>query len=219
MTHELPDDFFLFRGFSDEKRRALKDRLIFKVASYTEGETVFSPGKSERLLGYIASGTVNVYRNTAENSVLLNRLFAGDSFGASALFGEEDTFPTHLVAKNDVTILFISQKDLETFLFSCPEAAMNYIAFLSDRIRFLNRRIRGFAAGSTEEKVACFFLENEKNGAVSLKNLSQLASSLSLGRASLYRVIDAMTERGVIDRDQNTIIIKNKSELERITKT
>ena len=219
MQHTLPDDFFLFRGLSDAKRTALKERLPFKIAHYADGETVFSPGKSERLLGYIATGTVNVYRNTAENSVLLNRLFAGDSFGASALFGGEDAFPTHLVAKNGVTILFISQNDLKAFLFSYPEAAMNYIAFLSDRIRFLNRRIRGFAAGSTEEKVAHFFLENEENGEVSLKNLSLLASSLSLGRASLYRVIDAMTERGIIDRNQNKIIIKNKSELERITKT
>ena len=100
-----------------------------------------------------------------------------------------------------------------------PQTALNYISFLSDRIRFLNGKVRSFASGTNEEKLARFFLENEENGQISLKNLSSLASSLSLGRASLYRIIEIMAERGIISREKNTVTIKNRQELERITKS
>ena len=218
MKRSLPNEWFLFSSLNEEERKAAKSILSYDETCYKSGDTVLEKGETAHSLGYIAEGCVAVYRDTAQKSVLLNKLSRGSSFGASSLFGQNEAFPTHLVAKASTRIFFIPQKTLETLFTELPQTAINYISFLSDRIRFLNGKIRSFASGTNEEKLARFFLENEENGRLSLKNLSSLASSLSLGRASLYRVIDAFTERGVIARDKNTITVINKEELERMTK-
>lgn len=192
--------------------------LTFKEVSYKSGETIFSRGETENSLAYIAEGTVAVYRDSAQKSVLLNRLPSGSTFGASSLFVKSENFPTHLIAKGSTRILFISEETLKTLFSEIPKTALNYILFLSDRIRFLNGKIRSFASGTNEEKMARFLLENEENGEIFVKNLSSLASSLSLGRASLYRELESMAERGLIAREKNTIKILNKENLERITK-
>lgn len=219
MKHDIPKDWFLFSALTETETATAKAILSYKEISYESGETVFSKGETSQCLAYIAEGCIAVYRDTAQKSVLLNKLCRGNTFGASALFGQNEAFPTHLIAKTRSRILFFTQENLEVLFKAVPQTALNYISFLSDRIRFLNGKVRSFASGTNEEKLARFFLENEENGQISLKNLSSLASSLSLGRASLYRIIETMAERGIISREKNTVTIKNRQELERITKS
>ena len=210
--------WFLFSGLDEAEIKTARSILTYYEICYESGETVFSKGETAHCLAYVAEGLIAVYRDTAQKSVLLNSLRRGSTFGASSLFGQDEAFPTHLIAKTKSCILFFSQEALEKLFTALPKTALNYISFLSDRIRFLNGKVRSFASGTNEEKLARFFLENEENGQISLSNLSSLASSLSLGRASLYRIIDAMTERGLISREKNIITIKDPEELERITK-
>lgn len=214
----FPNDWFLFYTL-DEAERSIANRILtFKEVLYKSGDTVLSMGETAHSIAYIAEGCVAVYRDSAQRSVLLNRLPCGSTFGASSLFGKDENFPTHLIAKASTRILFVSQETLESLFSQIPKTAVNYIRFLTDRIRFLNGKIRSFASGTNEEKLARFLLENEDNGKIFVKNLSSLASSLSLGRASLYREIESMTASGLISRSKNTIEILNKQNLERITK-
>lgn len=219
MKQNLPNEWFLFSALDETEIATAKAILSYDEKCYESGEAVFSKGETAHCLAYVAEGSIAVYRDTAQKSVLLNKLYRGSTFGASSLFGQCGAFPTHLIAKSKARIFFITQASLETLFKALPSTALNYISFLSDRIRFLNSKVRSFASGTNEEKLSRYFLENEENGKVSLNNLSSLASSLSLGRASLYRVIEAMTERGLISREKNIITITSKQELERITKS
>lgn len=47
-------------------------------------------------------------------------------------------------------LLFISQARMSDYIARYPVVAENYIRFLSDRIRFLNRKIANFTNGRTE---------------------------------------------------------------------
>ena len=85
---------------------------------------------------------------------------------------------------------------------------MSYIAFLSQRIRFLNRKIDSFTAPSAREALLRHLLEIHRDGAAEITGgYSQLARTLNIGRASLYRALDALEAEGCIRRDGKCITI------------
>ena len=91
--------------------------------------------------------------------------------------------------------------------FSVAEA---YIRYLSDRILFLNGRIASLAAGTTDQIVTHFLLQNGPQITISM---TELAGRLNIGRASLYRVMDRMVDEGIIERSGKTIFVKHPDRL------
>jgi len=89
---------------------------------------------------------------------------------------------------------------------------------LSDKIRFLNRKIAFFTSGSTEKKLAGYILSLPiENNTVKLDmNMSKLASSLDIGRASLYRAFESLEENCFITRENNLIKITSPEEFKKI---
>ncbi|MDD4773595.1 MAG: helix-turn-helix domain-containing protein, partial [Eubacteriales bacterium] len=78
-----------------------------------------------------------------------------------------------------------------------------------DRIRFLNDKIASFTSGTAESRLARY-IENlrEEDGCVILPTgLRQLADSLDISRASLYRAFDTLESLGCIKRDGRKIAI------------
>lgn len=97
---------------------------------------------------------------------------------------------------------------------------MRYIEFLSGRVKYLSRKIDVFTAGSAKSRLA--FYINEAAGGVEgaeIKvTLASLALSLDIGRASLYRALDALVADGAIERVGRTIRVKDASALLRCAK-
>ncbi len=209
---------FLFRNMSPERIQSALGDATFEIREYRTGDTVYSHDRFAAALGIVLSGMLDICRQKDGKTIRINRLNKGDTFGAAALFGEVSDYPTHIVASTDAEVLFFEQCEVERLLRGDTDIAMNYIAFLSDRIRFLNRRIAGFSAPDTESKVACFLLQNTHESTLFVKNYSRLAETLSMGRASLYRILDNLVEKDILERDKSKIFIKNRTELERISK-
>ena len=91
-----------------------------------------------------------------------------------------------------------------------PVIAVNYISFLSDRIRFLNRRIDAFSAGSAVQKLYEYLAEmtdGEKSVTLSF-GMAELARRLKMGRSSLYRSLEVLQENGLVTRCNNTFTVK-----------
>ena len=89
----------------------------------------------------------------------------------------------------------------------------NYIEFLSDRIRFLNKKIRFFTSGSAERRLA-LYLDSFNEEKIELEaGMSAIADMLDIGRASLYRAFDKLTEDGFILRDKDTVTLINRTEM------
>ena len=94
---------------------------------------------------------------------------------------------------------------------------MNYIRFLSEKIVFLNRRVRDFSSASSDEKTACLILnEADENGVATFRNVSSLIRTINLSRASFYRSLSSFLSRGLIYKDGNQIKIINAKELKGI---
>ena len=97
-----------------------------------------------------------------------------------------------------------------------PRAMANYVRFLTQRIQFLNRKIRYLTAGSAERRLALYLLsEIPKENVPTRLELTavSLADLLDLGRASLYRAMDRLTEDGFLVRSGREFCLLHRDKL------
>ena len=181
----------------------------------------YSPDEFKSKMGFVLDGSCVVERQRTDGvSIPLNQLSAGDAFGVISVFSDSGEFPTFIKAKKEATILFFDKSDVFYLVKNEPEIALNIIGFLGDRIAFLNNKISTFSADNTEQKVAKFLIyEVKKQGALSFDfNCKKTSEALNIGRASLYRAIDSLTQDGIVKLENKIINIPDLDGLERITK-
>ena len=115
--------------------------------------------------------------------------------------------------------MFLGRAAVEAVFAADPRTAIGYIAFLSEKIGFLNARLSTFTAESAEARLAGYILRAAagRDAFVSALPLSRLAELLGLGRASLYRAFDALCAAGAIEKKQKNITIKDRAYLARVS--
>lgn len=201
---------FLFRGAPEALiLRALEDPRC-QVMEAKRGEVIYTPHQFQRCLGVLLSGRVQV----SKGAMLLSRLDSGDLFGAAALFNTREDYAVTLTARSSCRLLLLPQPLVEELLGESSLLAVNYIRYLSGRIRFLDRKLESLLAGGTAQKLSHFLLDQERDGTVVLEgSLTALAAHLNVSRASLYRALDALTEQGIVEREERTIRILDRGRL------
>ncbi len=160
-------------------------------------------------LGYLAHGSGRILRLGAEGEATTVRtIAAGEIFGAAGVFGTWQG-KSSIIANAPCQVRYISEEQLREMMSTHPQIAFNYIAHLSDRIRFLNRRMDTFSASSTEHKLY-EYLRSQANqaGEVRLEyGMAELARRLKMGRSSLYRGLEMLEQNGFIVRNKNQFTI------------
>jgi CRP-like cAMP-binding protein len=208
-TMERIRTLFLFRDVREELLAEMLSDPRAEAAGFAAGEIIYDESNYRKSLGIVLSGRAEVQAVGAGHTVVLNRLDSPCLFGAAGLFQEEDGYVTRIIALSDAKILFIPQDLLTDFMRRDFKLAENYLAFLSQRIRFLNRKISGFTQSGAEAKLARYLLDiasGQGGDIVRLPaSIKHISSVLNLGRASLYRALLALSDFGYISREGKTI--------------
>ena len=201
---------FLFEGLTDREKEKCYQMAQTEEKSYCKGDPIYSRHNAQNALALVLDGHVRVW----QGRVVMNDLLTGDVFGVAALFGSEEEFPTTVMAETNCRILFIPQDTVVRWMASVPRVAENYVRFLSDRIRFLNMRLSTLTAGQADGKLWRYLLAHrDENGVVTVTDgMTELAERLDMGRSSLYRSLDALTEVGRIRRVRKKIYILRAEE-------
>ncbi len=193
---------FLFHGLKEETLSSLFAALAAPQI-FHKGETVYEPASFHHALALVLEGELRVVSDAdGRRRAILNTLAAGDICGVTAVFGEGETFVTEVYATQDAAVLFIGQEQLSAW-FSCyPQLAENYIRFLTDRIRFLNRCITTYTGGQADDRLWRFLCDHaDADGTVRFSgSLCDLARALDVGRSSLYRSLDRLEAAGRLSR-------------------
>lgn len=189
-----------------------------QTADFADGDVIFADG-TPAALGVLVRGGAEIVRTSgAEGEVLLRTLAAGDAFGAATLFCAESA-GTRVRAKGDARAVFLPRSAVEAVFAADPRAAVGYITFLSEKIAFLNARLATFTAENAEARLAGYILRASGSSDAFTPGmpLSRLAELLGLGRASLYRALDALCVAGAIEKEQRKIYIKKRAYLARVS--
>lgn len=198
------EELFLFNGLEKAQVNEIISLLDAPI-SFDKGTEIYNGSSFTKAIGIILSGKAEAF-----DEVLLKKSFVqGDVFGVAALYSDEQEYISRIVAASQCEIQFICEDTLNNIFRDYPITASNYIAFLSGRIRFLNKKIKLFTCKGVSAKLYQFLSENaDESNAVEISNMSRLAKMTSIGRTSLYRAVEELTEAGMIEKFGSKFIIK-----------
>ncbi len=192
----------LFAGLSEARVAALVEGLT--PTDFARGEALYAPDAFPQAIAVVLSGAALVRKVRGDgHRLFLRKLSRGDVFGMASLFGCGEPYPTEIRAESTCRVLFLPKEWLEAAFLREPNLTRNYIALLSERIRFLNRRIETLAGDDMRARairmLQDFTREQGRGDTFRLPYpKAMLAEALGVGRASLYRALAALEADGVI---------------------
>ncbi|MBQ2733578.1 MAG: Crp/Fnr family transcriptional regulator [Clostridia bacterium] len=201
-TLEILQKTFLFRGIEN----VLDGAELPTPVSFKKGETIYSEKEFRRALGILLAGKAKA-TPAGNSATVLNIFLPGAVFGAAAVFSPEEEYVSCISAASDCRVLFFDENELSRLFSAYPQAAVNYISFLSQRIRFLNGKLSLFTKNDAEGRVYEFLAKNcNDSGTVTYTgSMALLARNLGVGRTSLYRALDALEHKKMIVREDGKI--------------
>lgn len=184
--------------FRNAEQAAMSIELKSPV-SFSKGETIYCENCFKRSIGVVLSGSARALPIGGEG--VLAYFKEGSVFGAAAVFGNNTEYVSRIEAVKPCTVQFIDEADLSAVFEKYPAVAINYIAFLSSRIRFLNEKLSIMMREGAEGKLYAFLLKNEGYTG----KMTSLADSLCMGRTTLYRELEKLENKQLIVREDGKI--------------
>lgn len=209
---ELVSKAELFRGSPPSVLTRILAVSDCTAAEYEKNEVVYDKTNFSRSLGIVLEGRLRVTKENADKRpIVMSTLQRGAMFGAAALFNSEPEYATKITAIEHSRVLFLPQRLIKRMIEREPDIAENYIRYLSERILFLNRKIYFLTAGTAEQRLAGFLLDNLAVGEFSEMPMTmhRLADALNMSRASLYRAFDELTASGAVSKQGKLVCINN----------
>lgn len=209
---ELVSKTELFRGSPPSVLTRILAVSDCTAAEYEKNEVVYDKTNFYRSLGIVLEGRLRVTKENADKRpIVMSTLQRGAMFGAAALFNSEPEYATKITAIERSRVLFLPQRLIKRMIEREPDIAENYIRYLSERILFLNRKIYFLTAGTAEQRLAGFLLDNLAVGEFSEMPMTmhRLADALNMSRASLYRAFDELTASGAVSKQGKLVCINN----------
>ncbi len=209
---ELVSKTELFRGSPPSMLTRILAVSDCTAAEYEKNEVVYDKTNFSRSLGIVLEGRLRVTKENADKRpIVMSTLQRGAMFGAAALFNSEPEYATKITAIERSRVLFLPQRLIKRMIEREPDIAENYIRYLSERILFLNRKIYFLTAGTAEQRLAGFLLDNLAVGEFSEMPMTmhRLADALNMSRASLYRAFDELTASGAVSKQGKLVCINN----------
>ena len=213
--NEALELFPLFCGVPKEILSECFSAISIFVSKYKRGDCIFSPECFRTDVGIVLSGECDIMQVGKDGAgVELKKIMPGDGFGVLAVLLNEDDFPTYIHAKRATEIAFISKTDFLKLLEN-PIIARNMIKFLAERVSFLNKKIATISAGAVEDRLSRYLvgLYDKFGATIDGFNKQNVAKILGAGRASLYRALSSLSDKGLIAIEKNTLIITDIEKL------
>ncbi len=141
-----------FKLLDDAERVALA--AVLEEVSFRQGEFVFKFGDPGDALYLVRSGAIDLYvADTTGVKIVLTTANAGDFFGElSLLDGGPRT--ANALAAADTELLVLDRDDLQLFIRSKPDAALDMLTVMGQRVRSADELLRGRVTRNTNEEIA-----------------------------------------------------------------
>lgn len=197
---KILEGLFLFQNL---KRLPDLTRLPAPV-TYAGGESIYAPDDYPRALGVVLQGRAEAVA-ARRDSAVLNAFGPGAVFGAASLFGGK-AYVARVRAAADCRVQFLPEDTLRAWFAAEPQMALNYMAFLTDRVRFLNGRIAVYTSQGASGKLYSWLCANgDGDGALPKLSMTKLAAALNMGRTSLYRAFDELEKQNLLVRKDGKV--------------
>ena len=190
----------LFAGSDKEQVKKIFTESGCCVKAFAAGEIILSPESEQKCAAILLGGKAVVNTPDPSKKMLLRFLGVGEPFGIANLFTDEP-FVSIIRAHGECRVFLIYESAVRRLLENDSAFLYRYLNFLSGRICFLNAKIGYLTAGSAERRLALYLYSLGKEEFHLSVSISALSDLLNVGRASLYRAFDRLSEDGFLQKN------------------
>jgi CRP/FNR family transcriptional regulator, cyclic AMP receptor protein len=184
------------------------------VKAYPKNAVIVNEGDHSDSLYVIVSGKVKIYLADEEGKeVLLNTQGPGEYFGEIIL--DEGPRSASVMTLEPSKFSIVSKTQFQQFLATHPEAALELIRSLIQRVRSLTKSVGNLALLDVYGRVARMLLElaTEQDGKlIILEPLTQqdMASRVGCSREMISRILKDLRAGGYVKMDGDRMVIAKK---------
>jgi CRP-like cAMP-binding protein len=182
------------------------------------GEGLFRQGAPAQSFYLLEQGQVKLTQLTADGELVLVRLVvSGEAFGGVAAL-KERTYPVSAEAAENCVALSWKGRTMDRLLREHPQLAMNFIAFLAERLHDMQARYEELATEQVEQRLARTLLRlvqragRRVEGGVLLDvrlSRQELAEMTGTSLFTVSRILNRWQEAGVIQLRRQRILVRH----------
>ncbi|MFB9775415.1 Crp/Fnr family transcriptional regulator [Brevibacterium otitidis] len=220
MDIEVVRNATLFAGLDDESTSALLK--FMKPRSLRRGTVLFREGDSGNELYIVSSGKLKVGRESPDGREnLLSVVGPGEMIGELTLF-DPGTRSTTVTAVSQTELLSLEHNDLMTWLKDRPQAAMNLLRALAQRLRRTNDTVGDLVFSDVPGRVAKALLDLAQrfgkqgpDGILVAHDLTQeeLAQLVGASRETVNKALADFAARGWLRLEARAVVILDQERL------
>ena len=175
-----------------------------KTKTFPKNATIFYENDECTSIGIINYGIVSIV-SYLENGdeIIYNSLKENDIFGNNLIFSSNPYYKGNVIASSDVSISFISKKELLSILKNNSDFLLHYLNIQSNSSKQLNDTTSLLSLPSALDRLLYYFKIN--NNIIEYKSVSDLAKKLYIKRETLSRLLSNLNKEKKIIKDKNTI--------------
>ena len=215
-TTKFLSKIFLFESLTEEQIDLF--RKFTSIKEIGKGDFLFSEGQPATAFFYVASGSVKVYKLSAEgNEQILHIQQTGDLIAEAVIF-EFDTYPAYAQALEKTALVRISKNEIRDLLRHFPEISFQIMRAYSRRIRQLVNKIEEISLFDVKSRLANYLVKNctfKNNQHICNLSFSKkdLAAVLGTIPETLSRAFNHFKKEKILVEQQNGIVISDLKKL------
>ena len=196
-----------------------------KNLAYKKGELIFEEGDEVNGIFFVYSGTVKVHKKWGSEKELIIRFAQkGSLFGHRGL-GKDHRYPISATALEPVEVCYFDLEFFQASLKVNPGLSQGLLQFFADELQASERKMRDIAHMQVKGRVALALLELQDDfgstpeGYIGLTLSRQdLASLVGATYETVFRIINELSQEGLIQLDGKQIRIADAGGLAGYTK-
>jgi len=191
---------------------------IVRHRRFKRGEIIVEEEKKGSVFYLVLSGKVKVFQKGPQGKrKTLAILERGDFFGEMSLI-DRSLRSANCEALDDSILLSISAKDFNSFIMKDNRVLIKITQALVKRLRKADSEIKALTFQSILERLIWKLLEISRLRRTSKIQLSlkELEEMIGSSREVISRAISRIIKIGVIEREGNKIIIKDKKKMKKL---
>ncbi|MDF2572268.1 MAG: Cyclic nucleotide-binding domain protein [Sporomusa sp.] len=211
------------RLFKDYDRSDLHKFLIhaeYKIGNFKKGQFIFRMDQPITYVGIILKGSVEVQKILPSGKVV-NLIYKekGELFAEGTIFSNMPAYPCQVISKDNTDVMLVPKQHVMKALAEERVLLANFLALMSDKLIFLNKKIELLSYCSIQSKIAYSLLHcisTDKNASVIELPYTQKAwaEHLNVPRPSLCRELKNLCKEKIIQTNKRTITILKRDKVE-----
>jgi CRP-like cAMP-binding protein len=192
-------------------------RLVFEKTA-DRAEIVVLEGEPAADLFFVASGTVRVFKTSAEGKEqILSIVRPEESFNDVSIF-DGGLNPASARTMGPVLLYGIKRNDMQAILRNYPQIALNVTKVMAKRVRQLMSLVEDLSFRHVISRVAKILFEQIRGETSHGPRLTQqdMAAMAGTAREVVGRSLKELEEQGAIKLDRHRIIITDEEALRKI---